>query len=186
MAKHVGVGEGLEDPRARHARLQRADGDLLCALAFDHQPVGHARGLLAGAAMGVYLAVAQIPHVAQHRDARPVAEQRQHVQRGADRGRTGVDRVVEDQRVVAGGQRAQVAGLWFHVGQRRDDLMGRHAEPGPGSDSRQQQRHVVAAQQRCDDHARQLNAGALDTGAEPVVHHVEGKPLRRDGDVARL
>ena len=160
--------------------------DLLRALALDHQPVGNTRRLLAGAAVSVNLAVAQFPHIAQHRNARPVAEQRQHVECGADRGRTCVHCVVQDQCVMPGGERAQMAGLWFHIGQGSDSVTGRYTEPGAHGYSGQQQRHVVTTKKRCDHHARQLEVIALQSGAEPVVHQVEGNTLCRDGDVSGL
>ena len=87
------------------------------------------------------LLMAQVPHIAEHGNTRALGEQRQRGQRGRSRRRAGVDRVVQDERAMAAGQRAQVAGQRLEMLQGCGNFLIRHAKPASDGNRGEQQRN---------------------------------------------
>ena len=105
---HVAVAEPRRDRLERRLGVADADdpgrgqpgglgalGDARCAVTDDDEPVDRSCGGLADGAMPVLGGLAQLEHLAEHR-APPTGQPGQQVERGDDRPRRGVVRVVDE------------------------------------------------------------------------------------------
>ena len=127
-----------QDPLGLETRLDRAVGNALGLVADDDQQVGDPAGGLPDPAVAGVALVAQLEHVAEHRDP-PAAQAGQDVERGKHRGGRGVVAVVEQGHVAEtdelAAMRARGAG-----GQPGGD--GLEIEPGGNPDGGRGQRVV--------------------------------------------